>query len=493
MAPPSYANITLTSMDGDLSVVVYTPEGIMNLGGDADQGNSQTSLDNLPPFYVSSRFDHGSMIGSITRTRRYINAVTGETIAKTHVLYGTDTWRVPHNSQWPESGVGLASEFGVGDDGNLCYFRCGWKQAMNVTNGLLGYQEAENGGPFLKIGVGRLIKGTCTDCDSTDIYKFNSPYLFDKHPEWKLTHLSQNSKSEINSLQLQHEEILDEFGYQLTKDISLEDNILSVTTKLLNLGRDAFSTVWYSHHLFSCDGLAIGPGYALDLNLQGLDLHPLYNEPGTWSWSSPLDQYAQVTPYPQSVHVNMRHTLDAGTRIKSEFVDDSSTSGGFTINSCGMAVEATLESPQWDPSAALDSSNVITMYDYNLYVERGTLSPEPQFLIKNLQSRQSVEWTLRLVIRDSEDDAYHQEDPNVHTHAKDVAASEILPALRWTNLNDIGIFRRWNGHALENSSDFDHSLQNYILSTGLLISLSLTTLLMLVQRHRRRNIYQTIP
>ena len=42
------------------------------------------------------------------------------------------------------------------------------------------------------------------------------------------------------------------------------------------------------------------------------------------------------------------------------------------------------------------------MYDFNLYIERGTFSPEPQLLIKDLQPGQSVQWTLKLVIRDDD-------------------------------------------------------------------------------------------
>ena len=321
-------------------MVVYTPQGLSN--------TDDTEInDAFPAYYFSSRFEHGSMIGSITRKRRYVDTQTGKEHIKTHVLYGTDTWRMPHNSHWPESGVGLASEFGVGDDGNLCYFRCGWPQAMNVTNGVLGYQEAANGEPFLKIGVGELIKGTCPECDSTDIYKFNSPYLFARPPQWKLTYVSQNSNKEISALQLQHQAQLKDSGYHLTKDIGLQDNVLSVTTTLQNLGRDPFSTVWYSHHLFSCDGRAVGPGYALDLNMQGVHMKPIYTEPGTWSWSTPLDQYGKVTPYPNSVHLEMERDLEPGTRIKAEFEDDRATAGGFTLTACHTSIQATLESPQF--------------------------------------------------------------------------------------------------------------------------------------------------
>ena len=128
-----YANVTLTSAGGDLSVVVYLPGGIKQ---------DQT-------YYSSTRFDHGSMIGSITRKTRDADGSEHR-----HVLYGTNRWRVPHDPYWPESGVGLASEFGVGDDGAFCNYRCGWYGVNDVTNGVLGYREARNGESFLKVRSG---------------------------------------------------------------------------------------------------------------------------------------------------------------------------------------------------------------------------------------------------------------------------------------------------------------------------------------------------
>jgi hypothetical protein len=153
----SYNNITLWNDAADLSVVVYLPFGV---SADHRKGVEINDL-----FYYSSRFDHGSMIGSITRWRQPKSVDTPN-----HVLFGTNLWRIPHNVRWPESGVGLASEFGVGDNGAFCYYRCGWYQQSDITNGVLGYEQAKVGESFLKIGVGELKKGTCPACDSTEEY-----------------------------------------------------------------------------------------------------------------------------------------------------------------------------------------------------------------------------------------------------------------------------------------------------------------------------------
>jgi len=369
VAMASYSNETLTSLGGDLSVVVYLPNGIKPAES---------------AYYLSSRFEHGSMIGSIHRKVRTLNK-DGQMEEKTHILYAKDMWRQPHNEHWPESGVGLASEFGVGDDGAFCNYRCGWNGANDVTNGLLGYREVKIGETFLKIGVGELVKGTCPTCDSTEDYKFNSPYLFAKDPKWQLT------RTNGNAIRLEQQATLRQHGYKLLKEISLSGNVLSVTTTLTNLGAEAFSTAWYSHNFFTCDGVAVGPGYSLDLNLRGDGRDTIYEEPGTWSWSTPLNSYAKVKPGRNTIGIDMVRALDPGVRIKSEFTNDGTTNGGFTIRACGTSIISSIPQVEQQPG--------VSMYGYNLYIERGTFSPEPQIFI-HLEPGQATTWTQQLVIND---------------------------------------------------------------------------------------------
>lgn len=356
----AYSNVTLSSLGGDLSVVVFLPHGIHPTEH---------------AYYYSSRFEHGSMIGSIFHKTRDGN---------THELYGNDMWRIPHNSNWPESGAGLASEFGVGDDGDFCNWRCGWNEETDITNGLLGYQEAKMGDSFLKIGVGELLKGSCPDCDSSEDYKFNSPYMFAKTPKWEMLESSETSVS------LEHKAVLNNFGYKLHKQINLVGDTLTVTSTLHNIGAEHFSTAWYSHNFFTCDGTAVGPGYELDLNLSG-GRDVLYEEPGTWSWATPLTDYAEVNGKdPNVVRVKMKQALEPGVRIKAEFVSDKGTNAGFKLGGCGVSIESSI------PEVELSG---LPMYAYNLYIERGTLSPEPSVLI-SLDSGESETWTQRLVISD---------------------------------------------------------------------------------------------
>lgn len=370
-----YANVTLKSKD--LSVTVYLPAGI--------------PWDTDDIFYRSSRFEHGSMIGSIQRTTREVvislspNGVYEKREIETKTeLYGTELWRTPHNPYWPESGVGLASEFGVGDDGANCDLRCGWDGVDDVTNGLLGYKEAALGESFLKIGVGELIKGGCPACDFTGDYKFNSPYQFAKEPVWTMTQIGDNT------VVLQHEQKLNRYGYRLQKTISLQDNVLTVTSSLTNLGVDAFRTAWYSHHFFNCNAEPVGPEYSVNLDLK--ESKPqMFEEPGLSGWTIPLRNYAKVKQQDKSIDVEIQRYVGDGTRIKAEFLRDEDSTGGFTLKGCGVALQEDI--PE------VNKDGAITMYGFNLYIEKSTFSPEPQIFI-HLESRASTSWTQRVVFED---------------------------------------------------------------------------------------------
>ena len=365
-----YPNVTLTS--GELSVTVYLPRSLASAGEAV--------------FYESTRFDHSSMIGSIRRKKARSSSDRRDG-SRLHEVYGANLWRAPHNPFWPESGVGLASEFGVGDDGDFCTYRCGWYGVNNVTNGVLGYQEARHGESFLKIGVGELIKGTCQSCDITDVYRFNSPYQFASVPMWSMNQPS------VDKVTLEHEAHLKTFGYRIRKDIMLVDDTLLVTTTLTNLGLQPFSTAWYSHHFFTCDDTPVGPGYEVDLDLDQTS-PKLYDEPGFLAgWATELTSYADVKSTAGSANVELKKTIDPGKRIKAEFRKDDKTEGSFTLKGCGTKIREDMPDIQRMPT------DPVSMYGFNLYIERDTLSPEPLVLIQ-LESSHSKTWTQRLVVSD---------------------------------------------------------------------------------------------
>eukprot|EP00536_Pseudo-nitzschia_multiseries_P014567 jgi/Psemu1/152869/gw1.726.11.1 len=287
------------------------------------------------------------MIGNIKRTTT--NPITGK--RETHILYGKKQWRLPHDPYWTESGIGLASEFGVGTDGALCNFMCGWDKQNEVTNGVLGYQEAKSGESFLKIGVGELIKGSCSTCDSAEDYKYSSPYRFAKPPVWTVEY-GTDDEPDAPSIRLSHEAVLGDGkpGYRLEKRVTLHDDQLLVTNTLTNLGTEEFSTAWYSHHFFTCDTHPVQFGYSVDFDLATTDGE--YSEPSTWTWSTPLEQYASVDSKDQSVRIQMRRGVESNVKIKAEFSKDNRSRGAFTMRACNTKIHETIPELA-DPSSGI--------------------------------------------------------------------------------------------------------------------------------------------
>lgn len=338
-------------------------------------GDSSSSSDNNDgKYYTSSRFEHGSMIGDIV-------------FGGDKSVYGRGLWRTPHDPSWPESGVGLASEFGCGDNGVTCVGK------GDITNGVLGYESAKSGEPFLKIGVGALIKGSCPDCtgDDNGDYKFNSPYKFYRPPKWNV--LPSPGSNEITFLS---EESLGEYGYRVQKTARLDGNVLTVRSLLSNTGKKQFTTPWYSHHLFTGDNDAVGPGYSLDLGLSEYGLKPntaVFKQPGLGSWSGDLNDYVNVSlARDGSISMNVKKAIPDNVKLKAQFLDENTitlTDGSFTLHAPnGISVYERI------PELQTQSRNPF-IYAYNVYIEKGTISPEPMLLLY-LQPGETTFWTQHL-------------------------------------------------------------------------------------------------
>jgi hypothetical protein len=67
-------------------------------------------------------------------------------------------------------------------------------------------------------------KGTCPTCDSSEDYKFSSPYMFARPPDWKM------AAATDNSVTLEHKAILHEKWIQTQEEIALAGEILTVTS-----------------------------------------------------------------------------------------------------------------------------------------------------------------------------------------------------------------------------------------------------------------------
>ena len=373
-AEMSYQNITLQSPI--ISTTIYMPLSSDDDGGHHDSANEKNDGDNR--YYKGSRFEHGSMIGDIN-------------FGGDRQVYGRGLWRVPHDPTWPESGVGLASEFGCGDNGATCVGK------GDITNGVLGYETAKPGEPFLKIGVGQLIKGSCPECsgDPNGEYKFNSPYKFHKVPTWKV--LPSPGPNEITFVS---EETIrnGEFGYRLQKTTRLDGDVLTVRSLLTNLGTKQFTTPWYSHHFFTGDEDPVGPGYVLDLGLSEYGMPwqkstPQFKQPGLGLWAGDINEYANVTMAQDgSISMALNKVIPEGVKLKADFLDENTqtlTDGSFTLHAPnGVSVYERI------PELQTQSRNPF-IYAYNFYAERGTLSPEPMLLLY-LQPQETTFWTQHL-------------------------------------------------------------------------------------------------
>jgi hypothetical protein len=72
-------------------------------------------------------------------------------------------------------------------------------------------------------------------------------------------------------------------------------------------------------------------------------------------------------------------------------VKDETSVGGFTLKGCGTAIRETI------PEVGTEGG--VSMYAFNLYIESGTFSPEPQVYM-HLWPGQSISWTQRLEFSD---------------------------------------------------------------------------------------------
>lgn len=355
-------------------------------------------------FYIGSRFEHGSMIGDFL-------------IEKNWEVYGQGLWREPHNPNWPESGVGLASEFGCGHDGVACVGK------GDIVNGVLGYDTARAGEPFLKIGVGALIKGSCPECNpekDDDLYRFNSPYKFYRPPSWKL--LASPGPNEIS---FYSEERVGEYGYAIQKTTRLDGNVLTVRSLLTNLGKKQFATPWYSHNFFNGDREPIGPGYVLNLGLSeyGLpDKAPLFKQSGLGSWSGDMGDYFDIiTAHDGSISLRVTKSIPNNVKLKADFLDEDTqtlTDGSFTLHAPnGITVYEKI------PELQSQSRNPF-IYAYSVYAERGALCPEP-ILLLYLQPAETTSWTQNLRFSTSSK-AFESKAPMLSVSMLDVNVGEIL-------------------------------------------------------------------
>jgi hypothetical protein len=132
-------------------------------------------------------------------------------------------------------------------------FGKGFYNEFGVDNAL-GFEEADTGGWFHKIGVGLLKK-------DGDPYLFSKPYpidpaTFDFLPGSDRVSVFCTSKN-VNG-----------YAYVLRKDIELHENGFAIHYNLVNTGEKEIRTSEYVHNFISMNGDNIGSNYSLEFPFQ---------------------------------------------------------------------------------------------------------------------------------------------------------------------------------------------------------------------------------
>ena len=113
----------------------------------------------------------------------------------------------------------------------------------------LGFEEAETGDWFHKIGVGLLKKD-------------GSEYLF--HKKYPIRPARFQSKGDAGKILLKcTSEEVNGYSYVLEKEIRLEESGFRIKYKLRNTGVKKISTQEYAHNFMAIDKNLMGPGYFL--------------------------------------------------------------------------------------------------------------------------------------------------------------------------------------------------------------------------------------
>ena len=120
--------------------------------------------------------------------------------------------------------------------------------------GVLAYDEAKPGQPFLKIGVGRLLR------EDEKPYRFFRPY---RVSAWAPVTI----ESASSTLTASTSDTLGDFGYRYVKQyrVDAEKSTLVIAYELGNTGERAFRFDQYNHNWFRMGDEPIGQAYRLDL------------------------------------------------------------------------------------------------------------------------------------------------------------------------------------------------------------------------------------
>ena len=173
--------------------------------------------------YAGARFDASTFVRQVSFRRH---------------TYFTNYARI-WNQTWVEQGIGLGAEFSMGTEG---------------LPAPLGFQEANVGGAFTKIGVGLLRR-------PDDLpYQFYRDYRVIDPGEWSHELSSDSITCEHRLQQGGHPYVL-----RRTLRLGTGEPVLYVETSLTNHSDHRVDTSEYFHNFFCIDEDQVGPHYELEL------------------------------------------------------------------------------------------------------------------------------------------------------------------------------------------------------------------------------------
>ena len=129
----------------------------------------------------------------------------------------------------------------------------------------IGYDEAEPGGLFLKLGVGIVRR------IDTAPYHFGGAYPIVDHGKWTV----KTGKRSITFRQELHSALGYAYVYEKTLTLDKHRNILTLQHRLRNVGSKPIDTSVYDHDFFMLDNRPTGPGMELHLPFVPIPDKPL--------------------------------------------------------------------------------------------------------------------------------------------------------------------------------------------------------------------------
>ena len=170
---------------------------------------------------------HGTLRVEIETATSRLDARFGPRFDRTAVVRSITLDDIEFLGTW-----GLCDEFGL------------------YGNGVLGYETAAVGDPFVKIGVGTLLRDTAAN------YHFAHPY-----PVGELFPVRiEGGNGQLTVIQDSDPEFPQRYHYRKTYTLG-EGGVLTIGYHLENTGEHEWSFEHYNHHWFKLGGVAVGPPY----------------------------------------------------------------------------------------------------------------------------------------------------------------------------------------------------------------------------------------